>query len=75
MEGDDGIRPEDGWVDVRKRPVVIQARKVEERTEVETNHGTAVAEPGDYILEGPDGERYPHSGETFRDRYEVVAGD
>ncbi|TVT89297.1 polysaccharide transporter [Haloferax volcanii] len=60
------------WRYYRKRPVVIQAAKVRQRVEVETREGTVVAEPGDYLLIGVEGEVYPCDADIFEKTYDRV---
>ena len=61
-----------GWLRVRKKPVVVHARRVDERTAVETREGTVVAEPGDYLMCGGDGELYPCDRVIFERTYSIV---
>jgi hypothetical protein len=60
------------WTDVRKRPVEVEARKATEREEIQTREGTVVAEPGDVVLRGVEGEVYPCDPDIFAGTYEVV---
>jgi len=54
----------------RKRPVVIEATQTTTRVEIETLEGTMVAEPGDWIITGVKGERYPCKPDIFEMTYE-----
>lgn len=56
----------------RKRPVVIDAHKTQERMEIITLEGTMVAEPGDWIITGVVGETYPCKNDIFEKTYEKV---
>lgn len=42
------------------------------RVNVPTSHGLVQTETPFYLCRGPDGEVYPHSADTFDDRYELV---
>lgn len=56
----------------RKLPVVIEAERVWQREEIVTLEGTMTAEPGDWIIVGVKGERYPCKDDIFRASYEAV---
>ncbi|ELZ78106.1 periplasmic protein involved in polysaccharide export [Haloferax larsenii JCM 13917] len=60
------------WHYYRKRPVVIQAAKVRQPVEVETREGTVVADEGDYLLIGVEGEVYPCDADIFEKTYDRV---
>jgi len=60
-----------GWY--RKRPVVVLAERLERRTEIETLEGTMVGEPGDWLVIGVAGERYPVKPDIFEQTYELVS--
>lgn len=75
------IRHADGHSDVlfdvrleayRKRPVVVQAARMDEDFEVETMEGTMRGNAGDWLIQGVRGEYYPCSDEVFRATYERV---
>lgn len=66
--------PVDEWTDVEKRPVVVQARRVDERTEVDTREGTVVAEAGDVLMRGVEGEVYPCDADIFEETYRQPTG-
>ena len=59
----------------RKRPVVVDAHVTSEPVEIETLEGTMHASPGDWIVTGTHGERYPVKPDVFAATYEPVAGD
>lgn len=61
--------------DFRKKPVVIQAERTREQVSIVTLEGTMVAEPGDWIITGVKGERYPCKDDIFRATYEAVDDD
>jgi len=56
----------------RKKPVVIDAVQTQERVEIVTLEGTMVANPGDWIITGVKGERYPCKPDIFEATYEPV---
>lgn len=53
-----------------RRCGTVLARRATQREVIETLEGTAVANEGDWILQGQEGERWPVSDEQFRDSYE-----
>ncbi|PSQ45375.1 hypothetical protein BRD17_01625 [Halobacteriales archaeon SW_7_68_16] len=57
---------------VRKKPVEVEIERVEERTEIETREGVVVAEPGEYVVIGVEGERYPIAPDILAATYEPV---
>ena len=59
----------------RKRPVVIEAIKLKERVEIRTLEGVMVGEPGDWLITGVKGEKYPYKPDIFEETYEPVDGD
>ena len=56
----------------RKKPVVIEAEQLTARTEIETLEGVMVGNPGDWLITGVAGERYPCKDSIFRATYEAV---
>ena len=56
----------------RKKPVVIEAVLLEERTEIHTLEGTMVGQAGDYLITGVAGEQYPCRADIFHATYEPV---
>lgn len=56
----------------RKKPVVIEAERLTERTEIKTLEGVMVGEIGDWLITGIAGEKYPCKDEIFRATYEPV---
>ncbi len=54
----------------RKRPVVIDAVKVDHPFQVETLEGTHYGTAGDYLIRGIHGEYYPCKPEIFEKTYE-----
>jgi hypothetical protein len=59
----------------RKKPVVIEAFQTEQVMIIETLEGRMRAEPGDWIITGVKGERYPCKDDIFRATYELVKDD
>lgn len=64
--------PTDEWAEVRKLPVEVEARRVQEDTQIDTREGTVWAYPGDVIIRGAEGEVYPCGAEIFDETYELV---
>ncbi len=56
----------------RKKPVVIEAEQLLERTEIKTPEGDMVGNPGDWLITGVAGEQYPCRDDIFRATYEEV---
>lgn len=56
----------------RKRPVVIEAIRTDAPVTIETLEGVMTASPGDYIITGVKGERYPRKPDIFEATYEPV---
>lgn len=56
----------------RKKPVVIEAVQTQEEIIIETLEGNMKASPGDWIITGVNGERYPCKPDIFEKTYEVV---
>lgn len=63
--------PTDEWTTVEKRPLRVHARRVVERTTVCTREGVVVAEPGDVIVRGVEGEPYPVGASIFEQTYRI----
>lgn len=57
---------------VRKRAIIIQAIQIDEEFTVETLEGTMKGKPGDFLMIGVDGERYPCAKEIFFKTYDFV---
>lgn len=56
----------------RKKPVVIDAVKATELMYIDTLEGRMTAYPGDWIITGVKGERYPCKPDIFDATYEAV---
>lgn len=59
----------------RKRPVVIEAVRMELPFAVETLEGLMRGKAGDYLLRGVAGELYPCDAEIFDATYDLVTED
>lgn len=63
----------DGLKDCMKRPIVVQAKKIEEEFRVDTLEGNyKQGNPGDYLMKGVDGELYICDGPIFERTYDFV---
>lgn len=56
----------------RKKPVVVDAYQTDREMNIETLEGMMHAEPGDWIITGVNGERYPCKPDIFEKTYEPV---
>jgi len=56
----------------RKRPVVINAVRLRNRVTIRTREGTLKGYPGEWLITGIAGERYPCADDIFRATYEPV---
>lgn len=67
----------EGFVKARKRAITIDALKVNlpEGFIVRTLEGTMRGNPGDWLLIGVKGEKYPCAAEVFDASYDVVGQD
>jgi hypothetical protein len=63
---------EQTWERWRKKPVVIEARRVEHREVIHTLEGDMTAEAGHWIVRGVKGEIYPVKPDIFAMTYEKV---
>ena len=57
---------------VREKPVVVDAYQSDREMNIETLEGVMHAEPGDWIITGVNGERYPCKPDIFEKTYEPV---
>lgn len=74
QEGAAVIDPKDlPFAPVRKKPVVVQAVKVNEFIMISTREGAMMADPGDYIIRGVKGEYYPCKPDIFELTYESAS--
>lgn len=56
----------------RKKPVVVEAYQTSVPLEIETLEGIMYASPGDWIITGVNGEKYPCKPDIFEKTYEPV---
>ena len=55
-----------------KKPIPVDATKMEEDFEVKTLEGMMRGNKGDYLIVGVEGEPYPCKGEVFEETYEEL---
>ena len=72
----DSLNPDncDGFIPVRKKPIVVHARRMDSKEGffVTTLEGTMLGKPGDYLMFGVDGEKYPIDKKIFEKTYDIV---
>ena len=56
----------------RKRPVIIEAYQTDKELIIKTLEGPLRASPGDWIITGIRGEKYPCKPDVFAKTYEEV---
>lgn len=61
------------WMDVRKKPIVVNALKMLVDFEVDTLEGTHQGKAGDYLLKGIKGELYPVRKDIFEETYDIIS--
>ncbi len=54
----------------RKKPVVIEAYQTDKEVFIHTLEGEMRADPGDWIITGVMGEKYPCKPDIFKATYE-----
>ena len=64
--------PTDYFVQVRKKPIVVMARRTLGTEVIKTLEGTMTANTGDIIIKGVNGEQYPCKPDIFDKTYEAV---
>ncbi|MBN6887780.1 hypothetical protein JRF95_15045 [Cytobacillus horneckiae] len=52
-----------------KKPIVVKAYQVFEEQKLNTLEGVMTASPGDWIVEGIKGEKYPVKPDIFQKTY------
>jgi hypothetical protein len=64
----------EGVVKCRKKPIVVHAVQMNlpEGFRVTTMEGVVFGKPGDYLMFGVDGEKYPCAKEIFEKSYEII---
>lgn len=61
------------WKTYRKKPLLVKARKMNEKFWVKTLEGLMTGKPGDYLVKGIAGEKYPVDANIFHATYEEEA--
>ena len=56
----------------RKKPVVVEAYQTDKKEVIHTLEGDMIASPGDWIITGINGEKYPCKPDIFEETYEIV---
>lgn len=55
-----------------KKPVIVQAYKTDRKMIIHTLEGNMIADPGDYIVTGIKGEKYPCKPDIFHKTYDLL---
>jgi len=63
------------WKKYRKKPVVIEAVRLEDDTPIYTLEGTMLGRKGDWLIRGVNGELYPCKPDIFEKTYEKAEGE
>ncbi len=58
---------------VRKKPVIVEAYQSDKSIIIDTLEGQMKAEPGDWIITGIHGEKYPCKCDIFEKTYDIIA--
>lgn len=53
-----------------KKPVIVEAYQTKKKQVIKTLEGDMIASPGDWIVTGIKGEKYPVKPEIFQKTYE-----
>lgn len=56
----------------RKKPIVIEAEQLTQRTSISTLEGVMIGNVGDWLITGVNGEVYPCKNDIFLKTYELV---
>ena len=56
----------------QKKPVIIDAYQTDKDVYIDTLEGVMHASPGDWIITGVNGEKYPCKPDIFEKTYEKV---
>ena len=62
----------EGIFKCRKKPIVVHAAQISEQFTVATIEGEMTGKPGDYLMFGVDGEKYPCDKDIFERTYDRV---
>jgi len=60
------------WLKYRKCPIVVSATRMQVPFKVNTLEGWMQGQPGDWLIEGIEGELYPCKDSIFQATYEAV---
>ena len=55
-----------------KKPIPVEVFQTEKHMDINTLEGTMHANPGDYIVTGPDGEKWPVKKDIFEKNYKII---
>jgi hypothetical protein len=61
--------PKKGFSFFKKQPVKVQARRIKRTIQIKTLEGTMTGNPGDWLIIGVNGEKYPCKHEIFMQTY------
>lgn len=56
----------------RKKPIVVEAYQTDKEVIIQTLEGQLRAAPGDWIITGLQGEKYPCKPDIFKKTYEPI---
>ena len=56
----------------RKKPIIVDAFQTDQKITIVTPEGSMQANPGDWIITGVHGEKYPCKPDIFAETYEPV---
>ena len=64
----------DSMLSVRKKPILVHATQLNfpEGFWVSTKEGVMTGKPGDYLIIGIEGEKYPIDKDIFEKNYEIL---
>lgn len=65
----------EGFIKVRKKPIVIDALKVNIPFSVNTIEGKMEGKKGDWLMIGLDGEKYICDDSLFKRTYDILDGE
>ena len=80
MTNENGDKYEPGWKQgaftrAMKKPIVVEALRINEPFEVVRGDVTMLGNTGDYLLFGSNGEKYPCDSDIFENNYTVLGTD
>jgi len=64
----------EGFVECRKKPIIVHAVQMHfpEGFKVTTLEGPVIGKPGDYLMIGVNGEKYPIAKDIFEKTYNIL---